>query len=97
MIVTFNDEALRDLEDIGDFIARDNPRRAATFVDELVDKCLDIGAFSQAYPLVERYARRGIHKRGYRRYLIFYRVIDSRVEIIHVLHGARDYLALLNS
>ena len=95
MIVTFNDEALRDLEYIGNFIGRDNPRRAAAFVDDLVDKCLDIGAFPQAFPLVERYARRGIRKRGFRRYLIFYRVIDSRVEIIHVLHGARDYSALL--
>ena len=97
MIVSFNDEALRDLEDIGNFIARDNPRRAATFVDELVDKCIDIGAFSEAFPLVQRYARYAIRKRAYRRYLIFYRVIDGRVEIIHVRHGARDYSALLES
>lgn len=97
MIVTFNDEALRDLEDIANFIARDNPRRAATFVDELIDKCLEIGALPQGFQVVERYAHRSIRKRGYRRYLIFYRVIDSRVEIIHILHGSRDYLAILGS
>jgi plasmid stabilization system protein ParE len=28
-------------------------------------------------------------------YLIFYRVEADRVSIIHILHGARDYEALL--
>jgi plasmid stabilization system protein ParE len=28
-------------------------------------------------------------------YLVFYRVTGSRVEILHVLHGARDYELLL--
>lgn len=96
MIVKFNDEALRDLEEIGDFISRDNPRRAATFVDELIDRCGELGDFPQAFPFVSRYARRGIRKLAYRRYLIFYRVIDQRVEIIHVLHGARDYSSILD-
>lgn len=30
-----------------------------------------------------------------RDYLIFYRVFDGLVEVIHVLHGARNYEALL--
>lgn len=28
--------------------------------------------------------------KGFRRYLIFYRLIDSEVEILRVIHGARD-------
>ena len=96
MKVSFADAAIRELEDIGDYIARDNPRRAKTFVEEMREKCLGIGEFPQAYPLVERHTRSKIRKRSYRSYLIFYRVIASRVEIIHVLHGARDYLALLD-
>ena len=28
--------------------------------------------------------------KGFRRYLIFYRLIDSGVEILRVIHGARD-------
>ncbi len=28
--------------------------------------------------------------KGFRRYLIFYRFIDSGVEILRVIHGARD-------
>lgn len=39
MIVVITDEAENDLEQIGDFIAQDNPRRAISFVKELVDRC----------------------------------------------------------
>ncbi|MCA1662523.1 MAG: type II toxin-antitoxin system RelE/ParE family toxin [Novosphingobium sp.] len=97
MIVAFSDEARRDLEEIGDHIARENPNRAESFIKELVEKCLDLANFPQAFPLVERYARLGIRKRRYRSYLIFYRTTDDRVEIVHVLHGARDYDAVLDN
>jgi toxin ParE1/3/4 len=30
------------------------------------------------------------HVRGFRNYLIFYRPIDNGVEVVRVLHGARD-------
>jgi toxin ParE1/3/4 len=96
MIVAFSDQALRDLEAIGDHIARDNPNRAESFIEELVEKCLDLANFPQAFPLVERFARLGIRKRRYRSYLIFYRAADDRVDIVHVLHGARDYEAVLD-
>ena len=95
MKVSFADAALRELEEIGDYIARDDPRRAKTFVEEMREKCVGIGEFPQGYPLVERHTHSMIRKRSYRSYLIFYRVIASRVEIIHVLHSARDYSALL--
>ena len=39
MIVVITDEADADLEHIGDYIAAHNPRRAETFVQELVDRC----------------------------------------------------------
>lgn len=31
----------------------------------------------------------------YGRYLIFYRVEDETVQILHILHGAMDYEAIL--
>jgi toxin ParE1/3/4 len=33
---------------------------------------------------------------GFRNYLVFYRVDSGRVEIIRVLHGARDISAILS-
>ncbi|WNV05648.1 type II toxin-antitoxin system RelE/ParE family toxin [Candidatus Methylospira mobilis] len=49
----------------------------------------------RAYPLVPRYEGHGIRRCAYRDYLIFYRVMDDLIEVIHILHGARNYEALL--
>ena len=43
MIVRLTAEAENDLEQIGDYIAEDNPKRALSFVLALRDKCLGLG------------------------------------------------------
>lgn len=35
--------------------------------------------------------------KGFRRYLIFSRLIDSEVEILRVIHGARDIEDILDN
>ena len=95
MRVVLTDEALRDLEEIGDYIARDSPVRARTFVGELLLSAQRISEIPQGFPLVPRYERHGVRRRVHGAYLIFYRVEESRVSILHILHGARDYEALL--
>lgn len=42
MIVHLTAEAESDLEQIGDYMAQDNPKRALSFVLELRDKCLSL-------------------------------------------------------
>ena len=37
----------------------------------------------------------GLRRRIYGSYLIFYRIRDDTVEVLHVLHGARDYDKIL--
>ncbi|MGE3248096.1 MAG: type II toxin-antitoxin system RelE/ParE family toxin [Beijerinckiaceae bacterium] len=95
MIVILSGAAEADLESIGDTIARDNPLRAVTFVRELRASCEGLGDFPKAYPLVPRFERHGVRRRVHGDYLIFYRVGDEAVEVIHILHGARDYEGLL--
>jgi toxin ParE1/3/4 len=95
MIVELAAEAERDLEGIGDWIARDNPERAASFVSELLTACLGLAEFPERFPLVPRYAERGIRHRVHGNYLIFYRIQDDKVAVMHVLHGAMDYSGLL--
>ncbi|MBW4663391.1 MAG: type II toxin-antitoxin system RelE/ParE family toxin [Chroococcus sp. CMT-3BRIN-NPC107] len=34
--------------------------------------------------------------KGFKNYLVFYRLKDSKVEIIRVIHGARDIAAILD-
>ncbi|AXK79543.1 type II toxin-antitoxin system RelE/ParE family toxin [Pseudolabrys taiwanensis] len=95
MIVVVTDEAAFDLERIGDAIAQDNPTRAITFVRELRLSCESLGEFPKAYPLVPRYEDSGVRRRVHGNYLIFYRIGIDTVDVLHVLHGAMDYAALL--
>ena len=95
MNVHLSAEAEADLESIGDYIARDNPMRALSFVQELRAKCLALADMPHGFPLVPRYERHGIRRRVDGNYLIFYRIKNEMVVVLHVLHEAMDYEAIL--
>lgn len=95
MIVAFTEQAETDLEAIGDYIARDNPERAVSFVEEIVERCERLGERPYAFALVPRYAHAGVRHRSFGNYLIFYRASDDRVEILHILNAAQDYERIL--
>jgi toxin ParE1/3/4 len=50
---------------------------------------------SCAARLVPRHEHAGIRRRPYGDYLIFYRIGTDVIEVVHVLHGAQDYQAIL--
>ncbi|MBU4529351.1 MAG: type II toxin-antitoxin system RelE/ParE family toxin [Desulfomicrobium sp.] len=91
MILEFTSEAEGDLEQIADYIAEHNPRRALSFIRELRSRCEDLISHPNSFALVPRYEHHGIRRRVHGNYLIFYRVEPTKVVIIHILHGATDY------
>jgi len=95
MILEFSNEAESDLERIADYTAEGNPRRALSFIRELRSKCQDLIDNPNGFALVPRYEHHDIRRRVHGNYLIFYRVENARVVIVHVLHGATDYGAIL--
>jgi toxin ParE1/3/4 len=95
MKVVIAEAARSDLIAIGEFIQQQNPVRAITFVNELLNRCNEIADMPRAYPLVPRYERWGVRRRVYQNYLIFYRIREELIEIIHILNGAQDYEVLL--
>ncbi len=95
MKVVVTEAALADLVRIGRAIALDSPARAQTFVTELHDRCLQLADMPRAFPLLPRWEERGVRRRPYGDYLIFCRLSGDTVEILHVLHGARDYEPIL--
>lgn len=97
MSVIWSPEALTDLEDIRNYIAADNRERAISFVMEITEAGDGIADMPRAFGLVPRLEQRGIRKRTFGRYLIFYRVESEDVHILHVAHGARDYIRALFS
>jgi plasmid stabilization system protein ParE len=88
-------EAEADLEAIGDRITIDNPKRAVTFVNELYDKCMRLANMPFAFALAPRYAEQGVRYRVHGKYQIFYVIVGDRVEVLRILHSARDISAIL--
>lgn len=95
MKVVFAPSAKLDLRGIAAWIRRDNPGRAASFIEDIIDRCETLAEMPRRYPLVPRYEQHDLRRLPYGDYLIFYRVREEAVQIVHVLHGARDYEKLL--
>jgi len=87
--VIFSPDALLDLQDIGDYIAADNPERALSFVGELHDVAENITSAPGAYRAREDIAP-GLRMALKGNYVILFRVRQDRIEIARILHGARD-------
>lgn len=79
-----------DLEEIGDYIALDNPQRALSFIQEIRAHCEEIGEG----PL--RYAARpelgdALHACAHGNYVIFFEPFEDGALILRILHGARNF------
>ena len=86
--------AEQDLQAIELYIARDSPLRAAAFVDRLiqsVDVLEETPLLGRVVPEFNSHELRELIFRGYR---LVYFLREGRVEILRVVHGARDLLEL---
>lgn len=95
MRLSFTESALSDLDEIAEYIAQEHPERAVAFVKELVAVCQRLTLAPMGYVAIGNASGRAIRMRSHKRYLIFYTVTDETVEIVHVLHGSRDYAKIL--
>ena len=89
-------EAEADLEEIGDYIAQDNPHRADTFVEEIRARFEAICGNPLAYaarPEIDAGVRACVHGQ----YVIFYYVTGTTIEIARVLHAARNIARLFQA
>jgi plasmid stabilization system protein ParE len=80
--------AARDIREITRYIARDNPARALTFAQELRATIAVVGERPMSFP--ERINRQRVRAALHHPYLILFRVSDDLVEVLRVVHGARD-------
>jgi len=94
MQCVFSPLAEFDLEEIGDYIARDNPPRAVSFIREIRELCVKITAMPETAPLRHELVE-GIRMVPFGRYLIFYTIGAKSIRIERVLHGARKIIPIL--
>lgn len=92
---TLRPQARQDALEIARYIARDNMTAADTFLFELEETCRDLTA------MPERGSRRSflnplladvrmVPVRKFASYLIFYRPLARGIDVIRIIHGARD-------
>jgi toxin ParE1/3/4 len=93
MNVRLTPDAEADLEGIGDRIAERNAIRAVSYVREVRERCHRIGDFPHAGPPRPQWGE-GVRIALHGRYVIVYRVRDETVQILRVVHGARNLDAL---
>ncbi len=89
MRIVITAPAETDLEAVFDYIALDSARHARTYLAGLRAKIKSIGRSPRIYP--ERAGLpNGIRTAAHGSHVILFRIAGNVVEIIGVIHGARD-------
>jgi toxin ParE1/3/4 len=88
--------ALRDLVEIHDFVAHDNPAAARRLI-ELFERKVESLAVAPGIGRARGELLPGIRSLAVGSYVIFYRVGSQGIEVVRVLHGRRDIAAVLGS
>ena len=89
MRLALSPRAALDLEEIGEYIARDNPLRAKTFVREIRNQCRKAAKLPRSFPARED-IRPGVRMALHGRYVILFRIVAKRVRVERIVHGARN-------
>lgn len=93
--VVFNPRAVADLEEITSYIAQDNPMAAEAVRENLLDTAERL-ALSPGLGIRPRFSAprfagiRFLPADQYPTYLLFYRELNDEIEVLRVLHGARN-------
>lgn len=87
--------ARADLDDIWFYIAQDNLDAADKFIRAVVSRFPKLAAMPQLGRRREELAPR-LRSFPVSRYVIFYRPMENGIEIVRVLHGARDFPPLFD-
>jgi len=94
--VSLSRRAQTNLRDLADWIARDNPDAALSFITELRVACTELrvactelSIFPRRFPKAPQLGT-GIRRRTFRNYHIIYRLQGEDVVIVAIVHAARD-------
>lgn len=90
MRVVWSAQALRDLENIRDYIAQDSPTYARSFVGRLLQTTRHLPQFPLSGRAMPEANDPDIREVIYRSYRLVYRVRRDTVEIVMVTHGSRN-------
>lgn len=88
--------ARMDVQEIVAYIEEDNSDAASAIVDRLFDRFVSIAKMPEIGRLREEFGT-GLRSFPEGNYLIFYRLTSRGIEILRVLHSARDIEAIFDN
>jgi addiction module RelE/StbE family toxin len=89
MEIIWSPQSIEDIEEIGNFIAADNPTRAVTFVDKLISSVERLSDYPESGPILEENpVFRFIVLQAYR---IVYQLRSKKILIVTVLGPGRQF------
>jgi len=94
--------ASQDFDEIYTYISQNNPDAALRFFDaarETFAKIATTPSLGRIYP-TQNQSLTGLRKcgiKGFKSYIIFYLIREDVLIIVRIVHGARDFPALLES
>jgi plasmid stabilization system protein ParE len=87
--IRWSNQALADLEAIGDFIVRDTPSMAQVFVERVFAAVTRLEAFPRSGRVVPEIGQEDLHEIIFGSYRIVYVVSEDEVNILTVFHATR--------
>ena len=89
MTVIWTRESLEKLSEIEEFIGTDNPKRAVTFINHLIERGESISRNPKIGRTVPEISNPDIREIIVKKYRIVYRVKKDKIEILTVFEGHR--------
>jgi len=91
--VQYTTQAEEDLLDLASYIAQDNVDAAHRLMGKILRACDRLGVSPQAGRLRAELSS-NLRSFPVEKYLVFYRLAPGGIEVLRVLHGARDLPSL---
>jgi toxin ParE1/3/4 len=93
--LVFRPLALADLDAIYDYIAPDNPRRAATFVQDILTRCRTLCTHPEMGPARPDIAPALRIHPMLGRVVVCYRIIETEIVVLRVFYGGQDFETIM--
>ncbi len=89
--VIWADAAVADLDAAADYISKDSPAYAASFVLQSLKAARSLGDLPERGRVVPEFKREDIREIFVFSYRLIYRIDELRVSVLAFIHGRRDF------
>jgi plasmid stabilization system protein ParE len=92
--INWTQSAWNDLEAAADYISKDSPRYAASFVQEVRDAARSLNTLAFRGRVVPEFNDTNIRELFLESYRLIYQITAQQIYVLGLIHGARDLWVL---